>query len=428
MTAPSPRSYWLASAPAFTGGAEGVVDGAVDIAIIGGGFTGLSAALALAKRGASVVLLEKGQVVGEASGRNGGQCNNGTAHDYGALSARFGKQVASAWYRAHCDAVDTVERLAREEGIDCNFTRRGRVKLAAKPAHYDKLMRAHDVLAAEVDDHVRLVPPERIREEVGSDAFHGALIQTTSAQIHPARFGVGLAEAAVRAGARIYEQSEVTGLDRVATGWRVTTARGTVNAGQVLVATGGAPAAGPFGFFRRRIVSVGSFIIATQPLDDGLIDRLLPGRRNYVTSKNIGNYFRLTADNRLIFGGRARFAISDPRSDQKSGQILEQTLGEIFPALKGVGIDHMWGGMVDLTADRLPRAGEQDGLYYSMGYSGHGVQMATHMGKQMARVMSGEPDANPWADLDWPSVPGHFGKPWFLPLVGLWYKWQDMIH
>ena len=423
----SPLSYWLASAPPFTGGAEGGVEGKADVAIIGGGFTGLSAALALAKRGANVVLLEAGQVVGEASGRNGGQCNNGTAHDYGALSAKFGKDTAKAWYRAHCDAVDTVERLAREEGIDCDFNRCGRVKLAAKPAHYDKLVRAHDLLAAEVDSNVRLVPPEQVQDEVGSDAFHGALIQTTSAQLHPARFGVGLAEAAARAGARIYEQAEVTGLDRLPQGWRVTSSRGTVSADQVLVATGGAPAAAPFGFFRRRIISVGSFVIATEPLDNATIDRLLPGRRNYVTSKNIGNYFRLTPDNRLIFGGRARFAISDPRSDLKSGRILEETMGALFPALKGVGVDHVWGGMVDLTADRLPRAGEQDGLYYSMGYSGHGVQMATHMGQQMARVMSGEPDANPWADLDWPSVPGHFGKPWFLPLVGLWYKWQDVI-
>ncbi|MDO7836783.1 FAD-binding oxidoreductase [Sphingobium sp. HBC34] len=427
MTAPS-LSYWLASAPAFTGGTQGEVGGKVDVAIIGGGFTGLSAALALARQGASVMLLEQGQVAGEASGRNGGQCNNGTAHDYGALSARFGKDIAKAYYRVHCDAVDMVERIAQQEGIDCAFRRCGRVKLAAKPAHYDKLARAHDLLRAEVDDNVRLVPPDRMREEVGSDAFHGALIQTTSAQLHPARFGVGLAEAAARAGARIFEQAPVTGMDKVTGGWRVTTPRGQVTAAQILVATGGAPAAAPFGFFRRRIVSVGSFIIATDPLDDALVETLLPNRRNYVTSKNIGNYFRLTPDNRLIFGGRARFAISDPRSDLKSGHILQEVMGDIFPALKGVGVSHVWGGMVDLTADRLPRAGEQDGIFYSMGYSGHGVQMATYMGQAMARVMAGDVAANPWGNLDWPSVPGHFGKPWFLPLVGLWYKWQDMIH
>lgn len=426
--AASPLSYWLASAPAFTGGAQDAVEGRADVVVIGGGFTGLSAALALAKRGANVVLLEAGQVVGEASGRNGGQCNNGTAHDYGALSARFGRDVAKAYYRAHCDAVDTVERLAAEEGIDCDFVRCGRVKLAAKPAHYDKLTRAYDLLVAEVDQNVRLVPPDHIREEVDTDAFHGALIQTTSAQIHPGRFGIGLAAAAVRAGARIYENAAVTDLERLPKGWKVTTPRGVIDAAQILVATGGAPAAAPFGWFRRRIVSVGSFVIATAPLDDMLIDTLLPGRRNYVTSRNIGNYFRLTADNRVIFGGRARFAISDPRSDRKSGDILERTMGEIFPALKGATVDHVWGGMVDLTADRLPRAGEQDGLYYSMGYSGHGVQMATHMGQQMARVMSGEPSANPWAGLEWPSVPGHFGKPWFLPIIGLWYKWRDIIH
>ncbi|OAN59400.1 MULTISPECIES: NAD(P)/FAD-dependent oxidoreductase [unclassified Sphingobium] len=424
----SPLSYWLASAPAFTGGARGAVEGKVDVAIIGGGFTGLSAALALARQGASVMLLEQGRVAGEASGRNGGQCNNGTAHDYGALSARFGKDIAKAYYRAHCDAVDLVERIVLEEGIDCAFRRCGRVKLAAKPQHYEKLVRAHDLLAAEVDENVRLVPPERMAEEVGSDAFHGALIQTTSAQLHPGRFAIGLAEAAARAGARIFEQAEVSGMDRLPGGWRVTTPKGKVTASQILVATGGAPAAAPFGFFRRRIVSVGSFVIATEPLDAALIARLLPHRRNYVTSKNIGNYFRLTADDRLIFGGRARFAISDPRSDMKSGRILIQTMGDIFPALKGVGVDHVWGGMVDLTADRLPRAGEQDGIFYSMGYSGHGVQMATYMGQAMARVMSGDTGANPWAGLDWPSVPGHFGKPWFLPFVGLWYKWQDMIH
>lgn len=426
--APSSQPYWLASAPPFTGGVEGAVEGKFDVAIVGGGFTGLSAAIALAARGASVAVLEAGHVGNEASGRNGGQCNAGTAHDYGALSASIGRDRAAAFYKAHVDAVDTVERLLADESIDCAFNRCGRLKLAAKPSHYAKLVKSYESLV-EVDPHVALIPPERIGDEVGSDQFHGGLVQRTSAQVHPGRLVMGLAEAAVRKAARVHENALVTGLTRPSgRHWSVETPRGSIEAKQVLLATGGAPFAGPFQWFRRRIITVGSFVIATEPLSDRLVEELFPTRRNYVTSKNIGNYFRLAPDNRLIFGGRARFAMSNDKSDAKGGQILQQTMIDMFPALSSTRVDHVWGGNVDLTADRLPRAGVHDGVFYAMGYSGHGVQMSVHMGQIMAQVLDGNAAANPWVDLDWPSVPGHFGKPWFLPMVGLYYRLQDVLH
>lgn len=420
-------SLWQATAPAFASGMAGPVEGHYDVAIIGGGFTGLSAALALAKGGARVALLEAGAVIGAASGRNGGQCNSGTAHDFGALAAAHGVDKARRWYLAHCDAVDTVERLAREEGIACDFTRAGRAKLAAKPQHVPKLEAAYKLLSAEVDPNVSLVDAAGLAGEIHASEFHAALIQHTSAQLHVGRFGIGLAHAAARAGTQIWERAAVTGLNREAGQYRVETPRGTLSASQILVATGGASPQAPFGWFRRRIVTVGSFAIATAPLSQALADHLFPGRRNYVTSRIIGNYFRLTADNRLVFGGRARFALSNPASDLKGADILEKAMLRLFPDMAGVPIDHRWGGAIDLTQDRLPRAGEHEGLYYAMGYSGHGVQMATHMGQQMARVMGGEPDANPFADLPWPAIPGHLGKPWFLPFVGAYYRVMDVF-
>ncbi|KFC70550.1 Oxidoreductase [Bosea sp. LC85] len=420
--------YWLATAPRFGAGATGPLAGSVDVAIVGGGFTGLSAALALAKSGASVAVLEAGRVIGEASGRNGGHCNNGLAHDLGGLAASLGQDRAVALYRVFDDAVDEVERLVASEAIDCDFARTGKIKLAAKPEHFAKLQKSAELLSRTVEPDLTVVRPEHIRQEIGSDGFHGGLVFPRSAHMHMGRFGVGLADAAARRGASIYENAAVTELHRLnGRAHRVVTSRGEIEAGQVLLATG-ASRQGPFAWLRRRIVPVGSFIIATAPLSTELAASILPMRRTATTTKNIGNYFRLTPDNRLLFGGRARFALSSPKSDAKSGAILQARMIELFPQLSGVRIDYCWGGLVDMTSDRLPRAGERGGVFYALGYSGHGTQMSVHMGQIMARVMAGDVNANPLAGLAWSAVPGHFGPPWFLPFVGAYYRYQDWRH
>ena len=245
--------------------------------------------------------------------------------------------------------------------------------------------------------------------------------------MHMGRYVVGLAEAAKRSGATIVEKADVTEHRQAEGRQRLTTAKGTVTADHVLVATG-AYTTRIFGYFLRRIIPVGSFIVATRPLTAAEIAATMPGNRTCVSSMNIGNYWRLSPDNRLIFGGRARFsATSDQRSDAKSGAILRESLGRIFPQLANVEIDYCWGGLVDMTKDRYPRAGYKDGVWYAMGYSGHGAQLSTHLGMTIADVILGRPDTNPLKDLDWPAVPGHFGKPWFLPLVGLYYKVLDRI-
>ncbi|CAD5200998.1 NAD(P)/FAD-dependent oxidoreductase [Pseudomonas sp. FEN] len=421
------ESYWLDTAPAFTGAQLGALPGQVDVAIVGGGFTGLAAARALALQGASVVVLEAGRVIGEASGRNGGQCNTGVAQDYVGLSASLGADRARAYYKAYESAVHSVVSLVEQEQIACDLKRNGKLKLAAKPLHYEGLARTCELIRREVDADVELLSAEQTRAEVDSVQFHGGLLQRNGVQMHVGRFGVGLAEAAVRHGALIYQDTPVTDWKARAGGYQVNTAKGTLHAGQVLLATGACQHGG-LAWYRRRIVPVGSFVIATEVLPQALIDQLLPGRRAYVTSRMIGNYFRLTPDNRLLFGGRARFAMSDSVSDAKSGKVLRAAMVRMFPALAKVRIDYCWGGLVDMTSDRLPRAGQHGGVYHSMGYSGHGVQMSVHMGQVMAEVMAGKVEANPWRELDWPAIPGHFGKPWFLPLVGAYYRFQDYLH
>jgi glycine/D-amino acid oxidase-like deaminating enzyme len=418
-------SYWLDTSEPFRSAAAGPAAGHYDVAVIGGGLTGSSAALALARKGARVVLLEAETIGHAASGRNGGMCNNGFAQDYGMLSARIGKEAANKLYRAFDAGVDLVERLVAEEKIDCSFARVGKIKLAAKPEHYDKLARSQELLAANVDPETWMVSRADLPSEVGSERYYGGLVYGKSASMHVGRFVRGLAEAAARRGVDIHERAPMMSLRPASgAGHAIETPKGRLQAKQVLLASG-ISQTGPLGWIRRRIVPVGAFLIVTEPLPVTTLNRLLPRRRNAVDTKNLVTYFRTTPDDRLLLGGRARFAVSNPASDQKSGTILRASLNEVFPELRNVRIDYCWGGMVDMTRDRLPRAGERNGIYYSMGYSGHGTQMSTLMGTIMADVMDGRVELNPWKDFDWPAIPGHLGPPWFLPLVGAYYRIKD---
>jgi glycine/D-amino acid oxidase-like deaminating enzyme len=288
-----------------------------------------------------------------------------------------------------------------------------------------------DLIHKEVDQDTRWLERDQLGTEIQSEAFHGGMLYDKSAMMHMGRYVSGLAEAAHRHGALIWENAPVTGRTRAGGGWTVTTPKGTLRAERIIAATGaysGAVRGAPLAAFRRRIISVGSFIIATRPLTAAEVAATLPGNRTYVTSLNIGNYFRLSPDNRLIFGGRARFsAVSDQRSDAKSGAILRAAMAAQFPHLGKVEIDYCWGGLVGMTKDRFPRAGEVDGMLYGMGYSGHGAQMSTLIGQALADIAMGREDTNPLTGLDWPAIPLHSGKPWFLPLVGQWFALKDRL-
>ncbi|MFF3332917.1 NAD(P)/FAD-dependent oxidoreductase [Streptomyces sp. NPDC002888] len=421
--------YWLDTAPPLPDRAGKDLPDEADVVVVGGGLTGLSTAYHTARKGARVVLVEKDKVGSGASGRNGSMCTQGITIGVGEARKRFGQERARELYDAFREAVDVVEELTQKERIDCDFNRSGRLGVAFKPQHFEAMKATQHDLAENFDHETQLLTRSELKSELGSDYYHGALLDPLSAGLHVGKYVHGLADAAERAGAQIHERNAATGLTRLpGGGFLVETLHGTIRARQVMAATD-AYTDKAMPWFRKRLINVGSFIIVTEPLGEARAKELIPNARLVVDSKNVGHYIRLTPDNRLAFGGRARFAPSNPASDVKSGDVLRQEMTEIFPQLAGVRIDYVWGGMVGFSWDRLPHAGEVNGLYYSMGYCGHGVQMATYMGRAVAEMMDGRPEANPLRGLGFPKVPVPFynGTAWFLPFGGAYYKAKDRL-
>lgn len=419
-------SYWLDTAPPGPDRSTTPLPDQVDVAVVGGGITGLSAAVHFRRKGASVAVLESHQMGWGASGRNGGMCTTGLSIGFLDAIKRYGFDRAVPMYESFDRAIDVVEGLVRDESIDCDFARSGKLNLAAKPAHYSSMVKTHEVLSKRLGRAVTLVPKAQLRSEIGTDYYHGGMVDPDAAGLHVGKYVRGLATAAAARGASLHESARVTGIRPETGGHVVETVRGSLRARQVLMATDGYTD-GAVPRFRRRIVPVGSFIIATEPLERSLVDELMPTRRMASDSKNLLYYFRITPDDRILFGGRAQFTLSNPSSDQRSARILQQGMTDVFPALATRRIDYAWGGQVGITMDRMPHAGQHDGIHYSLGYNGHGVQMASYMGRQMVEVMDGHPEANPWRGLRFQAVPLHFGPPWFLPFADVYYRFRDKV-
>jgi glycine/D-amino acid oxidase-like deaminating enzyme len=415
------RCLWDDPAPRPRGPA--VPPPLADIAIVGGGYTGLSAARTLARHGASVTVLERHRTGWGASGRNGGFVLPGYQPDAESLVWKYGSERARSLFADSLDAVRCLEDLIAEESIDCGYARRGAVTLAGRRGHLRHLERTRRVLREQFGHETEVLGPADLREEVDSRCYHGGLLDLAAGSLHPARYCAGLAAAASRAGAAIVEGVEVLGVDRV--GGRITlrTSAGRVRAAGVLVATNGdTGAAVPL--LRRRVVPIGSYVVATAPLAPAVGRGLLPRGRVLSDSWNLLHYFRLSDDWRMVFGGRASFT---PTGIARSTRILAAAMHRVFPSLASVPIEYAWSGRVAFTRDRMPHAGYLEGAHYALGYAGHGVALATWLGARMGDALAGRRPIPTLTGQALRAVPLYRGAPWFLPAVGGYYRIKDWL-
>jgi glycine/D-amino acid oxidase-like deaminating enzyme len=400
----------------------------VDFVIIGGGYTGLSAARTLAQQGAKVVVLEAETIGWGASSRNGGMALTGLKVGMATIIKKYGSDLAKTLFQYSLDSVNTVEQIVKEENIDCGFERYGHLLTANKPKHYEALKDEVDFMAKEFNHKVRLVPAGELKSEIGSNVYHGALVDEVSGGLNPAQYVAGLAVAAEKSGAMLCARARVNRLERSERRFVIETERGTLSAKSVLVATSGYTG-NVTKKLRKKIIPIGSFIIATEKLSAELANELSPHNRMIFDYKHFLNYFRLW-DNRMIFGGRAAFFPENEKTIEQSAEILRREMVSVYPQLKDVSVEYAWGGTLDFAFDQMTHVGEADGMFYSLGYAGHGVAMGTHLGKTVAEAMvKGNIKEHPFAQFDFPSAPlGLYnGRPWFLPFAGMWHKILDWV-
>lgn len=418
--------YWW---EAYTPVADDLVEvpRSARVAIVGGGYAGLSAALELAKLGIDAVVLEKGVLGIGASTRNGGSVSGGVniGKSFSGRTAKVSPEDAEHLLSDASDAFSLTERLIDEERIECFWMKHGRFVGAWTPKHYAYQQGRLAGLNDAAQSGAYMVPRERQREEIASDYYYGGMVVERSASLHPALYYKGLLDACRRRGVAICAEAAVERISQSGAGWRVETSRGTVETGEVVIATNGytgelTPQ------LRRRIVPIASHIIATEELPEEFARSLIPKWRSLSDTKRVLCYYRLSPDGRrVVFGGRARFTHVDPKL---SARILYGYMTERFPQLKGVRITHGWDGNTAFTFDALPHMGQQDGMHFCLGCNGSGIAMMTYLGWQTARKIASA--ANAACAFDRPEFPDHAlysGNPWFLPVVGGWFRLRDRL-
>ncbi len=417
-------TYWMDPHPVTKNYANKELPLKTDVLVVGSGYTGVVTALQLKKAGMGVTLIEKGRIGSEASAKNGGMALTGLSVSLYKVMKRFGQEKMVRFFQESLESINCVERLVKKGEIDCHFRRTGFLEAAFKPGHYDGLKKEQEFLARFLNHTTHLIPPEKMHDEIGSNFYHGGLVEPMSAGLHPAKYIAGLIRMADAAGVDLHEYVEAQKIEYLKDKKKIYTTRGPILAKHIVVATNGYTT-NLTPWQMRRVVPVESFMIATQELPPEVARPLVPQNRMIFDTKKFLFYFRLTPDGRrMLFGGRPKQP--GKSTIAKAGDMRRDML-RVFPQLEKFTIDYCWFGKVCFTVDRFPIIGEHNGIAYAMGYCGHGVAMATYFGFKLADMILGKAINTVFAEKKSIPIPLYRGKPWFLPIAHNYFRFLDMV-
>ena len=421
---PDSAPYWWQGAPLAASGNASLAP-ASDVVIVGAGYTGLSAAITLARAGRSVQVLDRQRPGEGASSRNGGITSGNLRPSHAVMARRFGLARADAIQAEAKAAREDLYRFIAEEHIDCDFALVGRFGGAATLGTYDRMAREAERLHRTLGIESFAVPRAEQRDFLGTDYYRGGTVRMDIGGLHPAKLHAGMLRLATAAGARVHGETAVTGMRRDGDCYTLQTARGEVRARDVIWGTNGYTD-GADRWLRRRLVPVRSRIIATAPLSPNLMATLMPRRMMLGDSRANHYYYRPSPDGtRILFGGRDGSFAGEPTWPTTA---LREAMVGIFPELDGTEVTHSWYGNVAMTRDMVPRIFGRRGMRYAAGYCGSGVVWARWAGQKAARQVLGEAEGASALDFRPPrAVPLFNGTSWFMPAVFGWMSAKDRV-
>jgi glycine/D-amino acid oxidase-like deaminating enzyme len=395
----------------------------VDVLVIGSGYTGLHAALQTARGGRHTLVLDAEDAGFGCSTRNGGQVSTSIKPSYAQLARRHGEALAREILLEGRRSLAWLGEFIADEGMDCDYSVVGRFHAAHNARQFEQLASSAQRQTPGLEVPVQVVPRTDQHHELGTDAYWGGVVYQAHASVDPARYHQGLLERVRTAGSLLAPRCPATRVERDGAGFVVHTARGPVRARDVVVATNGYTGT-LTPWLRRRVIPIGSYIIATEPLPPEQMQRLMPKNRIVSDTRKVVYYYRASPDQRrILFGGRVSTDETDPRI---SGPRLHADLVALFPELRTVRISHSWCGFVAYTFDELMHIGRHEGVHYAMGYCGSGVGMGSYLGMRLGQQVLGLAEGRTAFDgLAFQTRPFYSGRPWFLAPSIRYYRWRD---